>query len=202
MMSTRAYHHGNLRAALLDAALAVLTDKGVTGFSLRETARRAGVTSAAPKHHFADTRAMLTALATGAFQRLADSLAAADQTGASKTDKIIAQGEAYLAFAAKQPALYELMWQAALLDLTDADLLREKNRAFHILDRRVRGADAERLPDDDPRMAATFACWSIVHGFARLMIEGSFGLDRETAEATARATLPRSLRLLVEGGFR
>lgn len=197
-----AYHHGNLRSALLDAALAVLTDKGVTGFSLRETARRAGVTPSAPKHHFTDTRGLLTALATIAFHDLADRLEAADRTWTNQAESIVAQGEAYLAFALDQRALFELMWQAAMLDLTNADLLVEKNRAFAVLDRRVRGEDSEDIEQSDPRMAQTFACWSIVHGFAHMAIEGNFGLEWEAAGATARALLPRSLELLVERNFR
>lgn len=198
----RTYHHGNLRAALLDAALAVLREKGVTGFSLRETARRAGVTPSAPKHHFSDTRGLLTALATVAFHDLADRLEDADRTGTSKAESITEQGVAYLDFALDQRALFELMWQAALLDLSDADLLVEKDRAFAVLDRRVRGEDAEPIAQDDPRMAGTFACWSVVHGFAHMVIEGNFGLDWTVAGATARALLPRSLELLVEKNFR
>ena len=194
----RTYHHGNLRAALVDAALSVLTEKGVTGFSLRETARRAGVTPSAPKHHFADTRALLTALATIAFRDLADRLEAADRTGKSTAQRIVAQGTAYLSFALEQRALFELMWQAGLLDLTDPDLVVEKVRAFRILDQRVRGADAAVLSQDDPKMALTFACWSVVHGFAHMMIEGAFGLDWETASTTAHALLPRSVELLVK----
>jgi AcrR family transcriptional regulator len=197
----RAYHHGNLRAALLDAALAVLTENGVTGFSLRETARRASVTPSAPKHHFSDARGLLTALATEAFRDLACRLETADQNGTSRSDSIVAQGQAYLDFALDQRALFELMWQGALLDLEDADLLAEKARAFAVLERRVRGAGAEAIALDDPGMATTFAFWSVVHGFAHMVIEGNFGMDTAAAGVTARTLLPLSLGLLMDESF-
>lgn len=196
------YHHGNLRAALLDAALAVLIDHGITGFSLRETARRVGVTASAPKHHFADTRALLTALAAMAFRELADRLEAADRSGRNRSESIVAQGKAYLDFALDQRQLFELMWQAAMLDLTNADLLEQKKRAFAVLDRRVRGQDAAPIQQSDPRMGPTFAFWSVVHGFSHMAIDGNFGLDWDVACQTARALLPKSLELLLDRNVR
>ena len=195
--SAGAYHHGSLRAALVASALEVLDERGVTGFSLRETARRAGVTPAAPKHHFADTRALLTTLATIAFTDLADRLEAADASGDSREASLIAQGSAYVAFALDRRALFELMWQAALLDLNGDDIRAQKQRTFLALDRRVRGANAPEVPDGDPAMAATLACWSLVHGFARMAIEGAFGTDPVAARETALVMAPRSLTLLV-----
>lgn len=192
------YHHGNLRAALLSAAMEVLTEKGVIGFSLRETARRAGVTPAAPKHHFADTRALLTELAAIAFEELADRLEAADAGAASQSLGVLAQGEAYISYALEQRSLFELMWQSALLDLEDKRLQAQKFRAFDILDKRVRGAGAQQLNKDDEGMAPTLACWSIGHGFAHMAIEGAFGLDWEHASKAARMLLARSLELFCQ----
>ncbi|HEY0324700.1 MAG TPA: TetR family transcriptional regulator, partial [Allosphingosinicella sp.] len=94
----RGYHHGALRPALLKAAESVLSDRGVDGFSLRETARRAGVSPAAPAHHFGDTKGLLTALATEAFRQFGDALEAAD-VGNDRTARIRSQGRAYVRFA-------------------------------------------------------------------------------------------------------
>lgn len=172
----RGYHHGDLRQALIDSALAVLADKGVDGFSLRETARRAGVSPAAYKHHFADTRALMTALAAIAFKRLADVLEQADAgAGLSRRDRLAAQGAAYIGFAFAERALFDLMWRASLLDLADPKLSAEKTRAFDCLDRLAREGDAPRRPHLHPAMAPTIACWSLVHGFARLMLDGGLG---------------------------
>jgi AcrR family transcriptional regulator len=192
----RGYHHGDLRQALIDSALAVLADKGVDGFSLRETARRAGVSPAAYKHHFADTRALMTALAAIAFTRLADALEKADRAaGQSRRARLAAQGAAYIGFALAERASFDLMWRASLLDLSDPKLLAEKTRAFDCLDRLARGADAPRRPNVDPAMAPTIACWSLVNGFARLMLDGGLGENDDRAHS-ADAILPAMLHML------
>lgn len=193
----RNYHHGDLRQALLDSAVAVLVEKGVDGFSLRETARRAGVSPAAPKHHFADTRALLTALATVAFSRLAERLATADASaGGEQRNRLLAQGSAYVKFALAERALFDLMWRVTLLDLTDPDLLAQKARAFDVLDKLVRGPSAPSIAHDDPEMAPTIACWSLVHGFACLLINGGSGQESEAQVQLAEVMLPAMLSKL------
>ena len=98
------YHHGALRAALLTAAEAIIGERGIDGFSLREAARRAGVSPAAPQHHFGDARGLLTALATAGFAQLADALAAADAAaGPDREARTRAQATAYVAFALAGP---------------------------------------------------------------------------------------------------
>src|SRR5687768_2929710 len=87
----RSYHHGALREALISAAAALIEQKGLEGFSLRETARRAGVSPSAPAHHFGDARGLLTAIATQGFEALAAALEAAD-SGGSRAERIRAQG--------------------------------------------------------------------------------------------------------------
>jgi AcrR family transcriptional regulator len=175
----------------------VLAEKGVEGFSLRETSRRAGVSPAAPKHHFPDTRALLTALAAIAFGKLADALAAADQAaGDDLAARIRAQGLAYVGFALSDRALFELMWRSALLDLSDAALLPVKERAFAILDGALRGEHAPPLPLANPQMTRTMACWSIVHGIARLALDGAFG-HHDDAEIAIHAIVPEVLSIVV-----
>jgi AcrR family transcriptional regulator len=187
----RNYHHGDLRTALLAAATALLAEKGVEGFSLRETARRAGVSPAAPKHHFRDVRALLTAIATLAFEDLADALETAiTKRGANRAARIKAQGMAYVRFAISQTSRFDLMWRTSLLDTNDASYCRAGQRAFAALDRLIRGKDAPALKPGDPGLAATLACWSTVHGFARLAIDGSFGVPGISAEQAVEAWLP------------
>lgn len=193
----RDYHHGDLKQALIDSAFAVLADKGVEAFSLRETARRAGVSPAAPKHHFADTKGLLTTLASIAFARLADALESADKAGGEdRRDRLLAQAAAYVRFATGERALFDLMWRAPLLDLSDEGLLKEKARAFDCLDRLIRGADAPHIPHDDPAMAATIASWSLVHGYVRLMFDGGLGHQLEAPAALSETLLPAMLNLL------
>lgn len=191
----RPYHHGALRAALLRAAENVIAERGVDGFSLRETARRAGVSPAAPGHHFKDARGLLTALAADAFVAFGDALEAADQAG-ERDARIRAQGFAYVRFALANRARFELMWRHALLDVTDPDYAAAGTRAFAILDAAVRGEAAPRAATTDPAMAPSIAAWSIVHGFAKLAIDGAFGPEPEAAQRAVNQLLPGVLDCL------
>lgn len=188
-ISERGYHHGALRPALIAAAEAVIAERGVDGFSLRETARRAGVSPSAPAHHFGDARGLLTAIATSAFEALGDALAEASAAG-SRDDRVRAQGLAYVRFALANRARFDVMWRAALLNGEDETYAAAGRRAFGLLDAAVRGEGARREGPSDPALAPSIACWSTVHGFARLAMDGAFGTDAGAAERAADALLP------------
>ncbi len=114
----RTYHHGALKEALLAAAEEILTEQGVAGLTLREAARRVGVSHAAPKNHFGDVRGLSSELAAVGFRRLASKLskAAAEATGAD--DAMDAIGRAYVGFARASPGLFHLMYRSEALDFT------------------------------------------------------------------------------------
>ncbi|MFN3946008.1 MAG: TetR/AcrR family transcriptional regulator [Allosphingosinicella sp.] len=190
----RGYHHGDLRAAVIAAAEEVIGERGLDRFSLRETARRAGVSPAAPAYHFGDARGLLTALAADAFRRFGDALAAADRDG-DRTARIRAQGMAYVGFALAHPAKFDLMWRYALIDREDADYGAAAARAFAVIDKAVRGEEAIAR-QGDIAVAPSIACWSMVHGFARLALDGAFGTNEGAAERAAEALLPAVLRHL------
>ena len=116
------YHHGNLRAALLDSALVVLTEKGVAGFSMREAARRAGVSQSAPKHHFGDARGLLGALATRAYRQLCDRLESLELAGLDARERVTCIAAEYVAFAGENRALFDLMWRMTQFDFTAPEL--------------------------------------------------------------------------------
>ncbi|HEX8668930.1 MAG TPA: TetR-like C-terminal domain-containing protein [Allosphingosinicella sp.] len=184
----RSYHHGALAPALIAAAEAVIAERGVDGFSLRETARRAGVSPSAPAHHFGDARGLLTAIATAGFVALGDALEAADASG-TREERMRAQGFAYVRFALSHRARFDVMWRAALLDQADEALQAAGRRAFGLLDRAVRGEGAVHCGPADPAVAPSIACWSMVHGFARLAIDGAFGTEPQAADHAADAML-------------
>jgi len=188
----RAYHHGALRVALLEAAEAVIAERGIDGFSLRETARRAGVSPSAAAHHFGDARGLLTALAAEAFRRFGDALEAAD-VGDSRLERVRSQGIAYVRFAIAEPAKFDLMWRYALLDRSDPEASR---RAFAMLDRVVRGEEGVERGQHDPSVAPAIAAWAMVHGFARLALDGAFGTAPADAERVVRDLLPAVLEHL------
>lgn len=190
--ASRSYHHGALREALVEAAEAVIAERGVDGFSLRETARRAGVSPAAPGHHFKDARGLLTAVATKAFHDFADALETASRQP-DREARIRAQGVAYVCFALANPAKFDLLWRKALIDGTDEAYGAAGGRAFAILDRAVRGDDAPSVASGDPALAPSIAAWSIVHGFARLAMDGVFGTEAGAADRAVDAMLPAVL---------
>lgn len=192
----RGYHHGDLRAALIAAAETVIAERGVDGFSLREAARRAGVSPAAPGHHFGDARGLLTAVATAAFTELGDVLAAAAAIAGDRRTRLEAQGTAYIGFAIAYPAAFDLMWRRAVVDAADPDFAAAGRRAFAMLDAVVRAGEPPVADPLDPALAPTVAAWSIVHGFAKLVVEDVFSSDPATRQRAAAALLPGVLASL------
>lgn len=167
------YHHGDLRAALVAAGLAIL-EEGVdpSVLSLREAARRAGVSAMAPYRHFDDKDALLAALATVGFERLGAALRAAD-VGDDGRAALRAQGVAYVAFACAHPALFRLMFGARSPSKTGA-LLAAERATFDVLAGRVAGlmgaASAETVADE------ALAKWALVHGLAMLAVDGQLAM--------------------------
>ncbi len=166
------YHHGDLRAALLDAAEAVLEENGIEGFSLRAVAKRAGVSHAAPAHHFKDAAGLLTALATVGYEKFMASQDARQAKAQGSGDNLIASGLGYVDFALAHPALFRLMFSSNRTDYQNEDLLRVSTTAF---DRLVDDVAAFRGSDphtDEEAMIDVMAAWSLVHGLADLINAG------------------------------
>jgi len=164
------YHHGDLRAALIEAGAAILAERGIEGFSLRECARRAGVSPAAPAHHFGDSRGLLTAIAARGFAAFTETLRDAQAGLKARDARLRAQGRAYVRFARDNRAFFDLMWRSDLLNQDDADLRQASGAAFATLLSAV-PANAAGKPDDTQNPNA-IAAWAMVHGFARLMLDG------------------------------
>ena len=165
------YHHGDLRTSLITAGLEIIEEMGPDAFSLRAAARRAGVSPAAPAHHFRDTRGLLTAIATVGIVEFGNALEQA--SGADREATIRAQCHAYLHFALKRPGLFRLMWRKDMLDNDNPDHIAAARRAFAICDTAVRPGAGPAQPGA-PELASTIACWSLVHGFVSLVIDGAF----------------------------
>ncbi|KAB2973177.1 TetR/AcrR family transcriptional regulator [Streptomyces sp. SS1-1] len=163
--SRRPYHHGDLRRAVLTAALDVIATDGPSALSLRDLARRAGVSHAAPAHHFKDRTGLLTAIAAEGFGLLSAALGeAADLRDA---------GVRYVRFAREHPAHFQVMFTPGLLRTDDLELATARALAGEAL----RGAVSGVRPEDlgiDARMAGV-AAWSLAHGFATLLL--SHNLD-------------------------
>jgi len=177
------YHHGDLRSALINAGERVLASTGVEGFSLRQVAREVGVSHSAPAHHFGDTAGLLGAMAADGFRRFLAAMVKR-QEGAPKDprEKIIASAFGYLDFAQASPALFRLMFRSDLNKKPTPELQQAAELAFEHL-----ASDIKRIrnksPYDDPQaMKDVMAAWSMVHGFADLMISGRMIPVQEMAE--------------------
>lgn len=154
------YHHGDLRHAVLTAALEVIATEGPGALSLRDLARRAGVSHAAPAHHFKDRTGLLTAIAAEGFDLLADALADAPD--------LRERGVRYVRFGVEHPAHFQVMFLPDLLRGDDAALLAARARAGGELRAGVTGMP-EGGRGDDARLAG-IAAWSLAHGFATLLL--------------------------------
>jgi AcrR family transcriptional regulator len=188
----KSYHHGALREALIAAGEAVLTERGLEGFSLRETARRAGVSAGAPAHHFGDTRGLLTAIAALAFRELTEELEMAAREPVP-SDRVQKLATVYVQFAVRQRARFDLMWRSTLLDHENLDFRETRERAFRVFARAVPGVEKVEIPPD-PVLAPSVALWSLAHGFARLAIDGAFGHGEEATNRAVETLLPAVLR--------
>jgi AcrR family transcriptional regulator len=187
------YHHGALRQSLLEAAEVLLAERGVEGFSLRETARRAGVSPMAPAHHFGHVRGLLTALAARAFDDLTASIEAVVAQGLPRAASLTRMAITYVEFAVSQPARFDLMWRARVLDPDNRDYRDAADRAFAVLNKAVTGSSAAVELPTDPSLARSVAAWSLMHGFARNTLDGAFGSDATAMEHAVKVLLPATL---------
>lgn len=190
MTATRPYHHGDLRRALLAAAVQAITESGPTGVSLRDLARRAGVSHAAPAHHFGDKAGLLTALAAEGFDLLADTLSAAQQ----RTGQFLEVGVAYVGFAVEHRAHFEVMFRPDLYHADDPAVRAAEARADAALYDGV-GARLSEQTGADIQLAGV-AAWSLVHGFATLWLNralpAELGEDPQTAARAVAGFLFRT----------
>jgi AcrR family transcriptional regulator len=203
----RPYHHGDLRRALVLAGMEVLQERGLEAVTLRETARRTGVSHAAPYHHFPDKAHLIEAIAIEGFGRFADALQAAwDDTPGPSLVRFRAVGLTYVRFALERPAQFRLMHRP---ELRGGDGARDDEalppvvvagrRAYEVLLRSIGTCQQDGfIHAGDPEPLALTA-WSSVHGLAVLLLEGlleegAVGVERGVDLATAVTnTLGRGL---------
>jgi AcrR family transcriptional regulator len=187
--SKPAYHHGDLRRALIGAARAILEKEGVSALSLRAAARGAGVSQAAPYHHFADKEALLGAVAAEGFAELDRAMRAAMADAADAELRLNASGVAYVAFAVANPALFRIMFGAAMRrKRAQAKPSEAGHRAYATLEDAVEAA--ERPVGTRALALASLRNWAYAHGLAELLIEGSVDpADYGAADGAALARL-------------
>jgi len=201
------YHHGDLHDALLAAAERVLERDGLQGLTLRAVAREAGVSHAAPTHHFGDLSGLLSELAAIGFRRFNEAMIAAGKTDPHPLMKALARAKAYVAYAQACPGMYGLMFRTERLDMSRPSLHEAATASFEGLANAVGAGRNERITGDAlealslDQAAAIARAWSLVHGFTSLLLDGRLhdilhrlpegtGVD-QLLDAMLRSTVPR-----------
>ena len=188
----RGYHHGNLKEALVRAALELIAEKGPAGFTFADAARWAGVSPAAPYRHFRDRDQLMADVARRGFEKFEAALSAAWGEGRPNLRTAFDRlGKAYLAFAQGEPAYYSAMFEAGVPVETDPELRAAGDRAFavlrHAAEQLVAEVPAGKRP---PALMVALHVWSMTHGIASLFGRGD----------AARRSLPMSPGDLLEAG--
>jgi AcrR family transcriptional regulator len=172
MPKRRPYHHGNLREVLLHAAIQFIAEVGPGGFTLREVARRAGVSHNAPYRHFQDKEALLAAVATEGFCELTQAMLNSVKTKTNTRERLKSAGLAYVEFALRRPEHFTVMFEAPVSRDKHSTLSEAGEQAFGTLVNFVKACQADaQLPSGDPLPFALLA-WSMVHGIAKLATAG------------------------------
>ena len=188
--SPRGYHHGNLKEALLRAALELIAQKGPGGFTFAEAARWAGVSPAAPYRHFRDRDELLSSVALRGFNQFEAALARAWDDGRPDTFTALDRlGRAYLDFARNEPAYYSAMFEAGIPLATNSELREAGDRAFAVLRNAAEKLCGQMPPGGrPPALMVALHIWAMAHGIASLFGRGD----------AAKRTLPMSAEELLE----
>jgi len=193
------YHHGDLRRSLIDASLALIAEEGFSALTLREVARRAGVTHAAPYRHFEDKEALLAAVAEEGFRAMTAQMHERMSRENGPAERLAACGVAYVLFAVRHPAHFRVMFGPHFArPALHEGLSTEGSNAFGLLVQSIiQGQQMGVLREGEP-LPLALGAWSLVHGLASLLVDGVLehaGQGADKAEALALF----QTRLLFEG---
>ncbi|MDJ0992524.1 MAG: TetR/AcrR family transcriptional regulator [Dinoroseobacter sp.] len=166
------YHHGDLKTALVDAGLSELEEKGLESVSLRSIAARVGVSHTAPKNHFDGLRGLLTAIAAVGFERHAQEMSSGVEHLPPGKERLKAACNGYVRFALSNPELFKLMFSSTLCDASDPELKKAAWNSYGILRGVAHGLDWDKADAPGSPWRTEWMLWSMVHGYAMLLIEG------------------------------
>jgi AcrR family transcriptional regulator len=169
-MAPRPYHHGNLRETLLQGALRAIAELGPAAFTLREVARRAGVSHNAPYRHFRDKDALLAAVSAQGFHELTRAMREAADRQPNAIAKLKHSGLAYVAFAIRRPEHFTVMFDAPGSRSKDPDYLQASREAFQTLVHCIRTCQEVGEMPVGETLERALAAWSLVHGIAKLAV--------------------------------
>ena len=194
------YHHGDLRQALINAGIELLSERGVAELSLREVAKRAGVSHTAPYRHFDDKHALLSAIAAVGFQRLADAMQhSVEENPEDPLQQIYSAARKYVELAVGNSEIFHLMFGGVILCDSRPDYLNEISQAaFNGLLNIIENAANEKLYKDEDSMNLALVVWSSVHGLSMLISAGELH-DLTASEQDRNNMVNMLVRLLLSG---
>ncbi|OAF13678.1 transcriptional regulator [Bradyrhizobium centrolobii] len=198
------YHHGALREALLEAAERVLERDGLGGLTLRAVAREAGVSHAAPTHHFGDLTGLVSELAAIGFRQFNAAMASACNAATTPLERMLARPKAYVGYAQAHPGMYGLMFRTERLDYSRPSLHEAAEASFAGLANAIGAMRQEQISGNALTLdqgAAIARAWSMVHGFTTLLLDGRLKdiLERLPRGTTAEELLEAILKSTVVG---
>ena len=168
------YHHGNLRETLIQAAMAMIAERGLAGFAIAELARAVGVSPAAPYRHFRDRNAVVAEVAKRGFEQLAADLDAARRGKSHPGAALEACAQAHLAFAGRDMAVYATMFDPSFPSGEYDEVVQSRDAAFGVLRKAVEGAVAFSSPPEHPPVhMVALHIWSMTHGIANLFVNAN-----------------------------
>ncbi len=173
MPAKKTYHHGDLKNALIRAGVEILAGQGLGGLSLRQVALRAGVSHAAPYAHFADKQSLIAAISTDGFRQLYERLAAAAQANsADPRQQLLETANAYLEFAAEDPAHFKIMFSGILEQEKDyPEFVEASKKDYELVVEIVQTCQAAGVLPPGPAERTAISIWATVHGLAALALE-------------------------------
>jgi AcrR family transcriptional regulator len=197
-----AYHHGDLRQALLHATEELLESSGLENFTLREVARRAGVSHGAPAHHFVDARGLLSEFTAQSFDDMAAAMAHhREQADADAFEQFVAAGLGYVEYALSHRARFQLMFRSDRLDWTRQSLIEAGAKAYgHVVDCTTRIASGINAPEHMIEQKIALA-WSIVHGFATLLLDNTKFAEQVQGDTARTLAMLRDMLQLSRAAF-
>ncbi len=179
-MKRRLYHHGHLRDALLQGALRVIAEVGPAAFTLREVARRAGVSHNAPYRHFRDKDALLAALAAQGFRELTRAMREAADQESDALKKLKQSGMAYVKFALRRPEHFTVMFDGPECNGKDPEYLQASQKSFDTLVGYIRDGQEQGQVTAGSTLERALYAWSLVHGVAKLAVAGRLPFRAKT----------------------
>lgn len=190
------FHHGNLKQALLDASLDILDGAGPDAITIREVARRAGVSHAAPVNHFKDRGALLTEVAVILFEELSGQIAETlARTSGSLRDRIKAFADGLIAYGLRNPNRYRMLWRRDLIDTQNARLAEVMDVIYDQLMIEISKTSDQKNFDDH---TVAIGLWSMAHGYTALRLDGTFEAadDEVTGQPRQEAMLTAFIEIL------